>query len=263
MSAVTDRMAPGGSTGAVTASLLRRSLIAIQRLPSAFVPSLVFPIVTTIAFSGAFGAITELPFFPTDNALSWYAPLAAMQGAGFAGVFTAFAVIRDFESRFVDRLLLAPTPRPTLLLGPLLSGMVRAMFPVAAAMLVGVIGGMAVPAGVAAVVSLVVAALGISFIGGCWALGLAFRFKSMQAAPLMQIGLFFALFLSTSQMPLEGLSPWLETIARVNPMTYVLALGRQGFLGDITLTTTVQGLAAIAGLGGVLLVFAFRGLRKL
>jgi ABC-2 type transport system permease protein len=255
-------MAPGGTTRAATSSLAARQLRSIRRMPSAFVPSLIFPIFTTIAFSGAFGAITKLPFFPTDNALSWFVPLAALQGAAFAGLFTAFGVVRDFEDGFVDRLLLSPMPRRSLLYGPVTAGVFRGVFPVVATLIVGWIGGMAVPGGVLGIFWLVLACEGIAVVAALWSLGLAFRFQSMQAAPLMQIGLFFALFLTTSQMPLEGLSGWLKVIARINPFTYVLALGRQGFLGDTTWDTTWKGLLALGGVGAALFVFAARGVRR-
>jgi ABC-2 type transport system permease protein len=258
-----DTLAPGGSVGAVSAALSRRALVAITRVPSAFVPSVVFPVFVTIAFSGAFGAITNLPFFPTDDALSWFAPLAAIQGAGFAGLFSAFGVIRDFEDGFMDRLLLAPTPRKALLAGPLLTAALRSVVPVFAALLVGVIGGMAVPGGFLGIVSLFVAALGVAVLAACWSLGLAFRIRSMRAAPLMQVGLFFAIFLSSSQMPIEGLAGWLETVARINPFTYILDMGRQGFVGEVALDTTLKGLGAIAATGPVLGLFAWRGLAKL
>ncbi|HEX9258490.1 MAG TPA: ABC transporter permease [Acidimicrobiales bacterium] len=256
-------MARGGNTFGVSRALAGRSLRSITRQPSAFVPSLLFPIFQTIAFSGAFGAITGLPFFPTRNALSWFVPLAAIQGAGFAGMFTAFGVVRDFEDGFVDRLLLAPTRRHTLLYGPLLAALARAFVPVALVLAVGALGGVEVPGGVLGLAMLLLACLGVSVTAACWALGLAYRFQSMQAAPLMQIGLFFAIFMSTSQMPLEGLSGWLKTVARVNPMTYVLGMGRSGFIGQVTWEAVWKGLVALAVLLALTSTFATRGLRKI
>jgi len=263
MSTTATRLEAGARTRAVSQALAWRSLRSILRLPSAFIPSLLFPIFQTIAFTGAFGAITGLPFFPTDNALSWFVPLAAIQGAGFAGMFIAFGVVRDFEDGFVDRLLLAPAERDALLLGPLLAALVRAVVPVVLVLTVGAIGGVEVPGGALGIVVLLLACLGVGVAAASWALGLAYRFQTMQAAPLMQIGLFFAIFLSTSQMPLEGLSGWLKAVARINPMTYVLAMGRSGFIGDVTWPVVWRGLLGLVALVVPTVVFAHRGLAKL
>ena len=78
----------------------------------------------------------------------------------------------------------------------------------------------------------------------------------------MQAGVFLSVFTSTAQMPLDLLTGWVHVVARFNPMTNVLALARQGFLGEVTWTTTWPGLVALAiGIGGLLL-FAYRGMLK-
>ena len=39
----------------VVAILVKRSMIRVRRMPSAFIPSLIMPVFQLIAFSGAFG----------------------------------------------------------------------------------------------------------------------------------------------------------------------------------------------------------------
>ena len=95
--------------GQIVLALAWRSIVNVGRMPSAFVPSVVMPIVFVVVFSGAFSAITNLPNFDTDNILNWYAPMTILQGSAFAGLGTAFGTARDLEDGFFDRLLLAPT----------------------------------------------------------------------------------------------------------------------------------------------------------
>jgi ABC-2 type transport system permease protein len=254
---------PAASAPAVSLALAKRSIANIRRLPSAFIPSLVMPIFLTLAFSGAFSAVTDLPGFPTDDSLNWFVPLAALQGAAFGGLGIAFGAIRDLENGFHDRLLMSPSTRLALLVGPLLAGMVRALLPVVLVCVVGSIGGMRLPGGWLGFVTLGVAALGIGLAAGGWGMGLAYRFKSMGAAALMQVGVFFTIFLSTAQVPLTVMSGWLHTVARVNPMTNVFAMARQGFLGEVTWASTWPGLLALAAFCGLAFWFAARGLRSL
>ena len=92
----------------VALALARRSLVTILRIPAAVVPLIVMPMFFVIAFSGSFSSLADLPSFPTDNVLNWFVPFAILQGAAFAGFGTGFSTVRDIETGFYDRLLLAP-----------------------------------------------------------------------------------------------------------------------------------------------------------
>lgn len=243
-------------------AIAERSLKLIPRLPSTFIPSLIMPLFLTVAFAGAFSGLVELPGFPADKALDWFLPMATLQGAAFAGITTGMGVARDLENGFYDRLLSSPASRGALVAGPLVAAMLRGLIPVALLLLVAVLSGAHFYGGIAGIGTFVIACVGVAFVAGAWALALALRFKTMQVTPLMQSGLFLAVFLSTAQMPIELLTGWIHTVARFNPMTNVLALAREGFLGQVTWDSTWPGLVALAGMGAVLLAFATRSMQR-
>jgi ABC-2 type transport system permease protein len=220
------------------------------------------PVFLTISFAGAFSGLVLLPTFPADKAIDWFIPMTTIQGAAFAGITTGMGVARDLESGFFDRLLSSPASRSSILSGPLIAAVMRAFIPLTILLVVAVVAGAHFYGGLLGVLTLAIAALGIAFVAGAWSVGLALRFKTQQVAPLMQSGLFLVLFLSTAQMPLHLLTGWLHTVARFNPVTYVLALGRQGFLGEVTWADTYPGLLALAGMGLALGLFAVRGMQK-
>ncbi len=246
----------------ITWGLAGRSLSLIARLPSTFVPSLVMPVVLTISFAGAFSGLVLLGGHPADKAIDWFLPLYTMQGAAFAGVRIGMGVARDLATGFYDRLLLSPASRVSLLCGPGLAALVLALLPLTLLLGVAVVGGASFKGGVEGVVTLGIAGMGTALAASAWSVGLALRFKTQQITPVMQTGAFLALFLSTAQMPINLLTGWLRTVALLNPMTYVLALARQGFLGDVTWTSTWPGLASLAGLIGVVGLFAYTAMRK-
>jgi ABC-2 type transport system permease protein len=250
------------SSTAVTWAVAKRSLILIPRTPSTFFPSLVMPVFLTISFAGAFSGIINLPGFPAESALSWFIPMTTIQGAAFAGVTTGMGVARDFETGFYDRFLASPASRPSLIGGPLLAAAFRGLLPFTLLLVVTLVTGTDVPGGIAGLLMLGLAAVGVATIGGAWSTGIALRSKSMQAVPLIQAGLFIGFFLSTAQMPIHLLSGWLHSVARFNPMTNILQLARQGYLGTVTWDTTWPGLLAIAGSAAGLTLFAYRGMRK-
>jgi ABC-2 type transport system permease protein len=244
-------------------ALALRGLRSIRRLPSAFFPALAMPVFQTIAFSGTFFAITKIPGFPTDRSVNWYLPFAAIMGSGFSGLALGFTTIRDVESGFFDRLRMAPTPRWSLITGPLLTAWVRVLIVITTVLIVGFAFGARLTGGVLGLVTLYVAALGMSTIASGWGLGLAYRFGDMRAAALMQLTLFTCIFLSNAQAPLDVMTGWLHSVARVNPFTNVLRLAREGWLGEVTWNSTWGGLVAIAVLGVASLLFAYRALLRL
>lgn len=250
------------SAAQITWGITERSLKLIPRLPSTFIPSLVMPLFLTISFSGAFSGLVLLQGFPADKIIDWFIPMTTLQGGMFAGITTGLGVARDLENGFYDRLLASPASRSSLLAGPLLASILRGLIPLTLLTVIAVFAGAHFYAGVATVGSLAVAVLGIALAGGAWSLGLALRFKTMQVAPLMQSGAFLSVFLSTAQMPIGLLTGWLHTVARFNPMSNVLALARQGFLGDITWAGTWPGVVSLAGMIVVLVLFAARGMQK-
>jgi ABC-2 type transport system permease protein len=86
------------------------------------------------------------------------------------------------------------------------------------------------------------------------------RFRTIQAAPLMQMPVFLVLFFAPVYVPLELLEGWIESVATLNPLTYLLETGRGFLAGD---PPHALGAFAIAiGLGVAFWWWAFLGLRK-
>jgi ABC-2 type transport system permease protein len=251
------------ATLAEAGAVATRSLRNIRRLPSAFLPALMMPLSQVIAFSGTYRGVTDIPGFPTDRSVNWYLPLAVVMGSSFAGLAAGLSMIRDLQTGFYDRLRMSPAKRRSLLLGPLISVWTRAVLVVVLVFLIGTLLGARLTHGPLGLIPLLVAALGMATIGTGWGLGLAYRFRDMRAAAIMQLTLFLGLFLTEAQTPLTIMTGWLRVVARFNPLTQVLRLARTGFLTDVSWNGVWGGLAAIAGLAVVALWFARRGLDQL
>jgi ABC-2 type transport system permease protein len=248
--------------------LAKRSIRNIRRLPSAFFPALAMPIFNMIVFAGTFFAITQIPNFPTDRSINWYMPLGIMMGAAFGGVGLGFTAIRDLGTGFYDRLRMSPTSRLSLVIGPLTGTLVRIVVMTSIVIVIGIGLGARFTGGIIGVLCLYAAALGLSTIGAGWGLGLAFKFKDMRGAAIMQLSIFLVMFLSSAQVPLSVMDGWLHTVARINPATNILRLARVGLVNEsspdyVSWNAIWGGLLAIAVMGGLSLLFAVRNLRKL
>ena len=249
--------------GTVVLGLAARSLNRIRRIPAAIIPTVAMPIFLLIAFSGSFSAITDIPGFPTDNILNWVAPYAIVQGSSFAGAGASQAVAADLESGFYDRLLMAPASRWSLLLAPVTATLVRVLLPLVSVTAIAVLGGARFEGGLLGLVTLVLAAEGFAVVATLWGLGVVYRMRSQRSGAIVQLGVFVVMFLSVGQVPLGVMQGWLHGVARVNPLTNVLRMARQGLLGDVTWAATWPGLVVIAGAVLFFGAFAATGLRRI
>jgi ABC-type multidrug transport system permease subunit len=249
----------------VALTLWRRSLNEVLRVRGALLPATIAPVVFMLGITGQFGRLTGLEGFPTDSYISWIVPLSCMQGAGFAGAATGSNLARDIEQGWFDRLLVAPVPRPLLVIGPILGAVTRSLVPATVVLVVGLAVGAELPGGVLGVVALYVAAASFCAVAALWGIFLAVTFRTQQAGPLMQQGVFLAVFLSTAYTPEVLLRGWLGAVAQLNPVTHVLEMARQATVEGLepSLAHTLPGVAALLGLTAVLGALAIAGLRRM
>ncbi len=258
-----DAARPRASTLVIAVALARRYAMGLVRIPATLAPTILMPMFFVLAFGGSFHGLTNMPGFPTDNILNWMAPFAALQGCAFAGFGAALYVARDIETGFQDRLLAAPTPPGAVMLGPVLYAAARALLPLAIVVPISMLGGARLQGGPLGLLTLTIAAVGVAVLASLWGLGVVYRLKSQSAGALVQIVITVSMFLSIGQVPLALMRGWLHAVARVNPVTPVLELARQGFLGPVTMQDTLPGLLVLVAAGAGLGLFAWRGYRRL
>jgi ABC-type multidrug transport system permease subunit len=242
-----------------------RSLNEVTRVRGALIGTSIAPLIFLLGTSGQFGKLVGLPGFPTDSYLSWIVPLCCLQGAGFAGAAAGANLARDIEQGWFDRLLVAPVARPLLILGPVLGAVTRALAPVTLVLVVGLAIGAELTGGLWGIVALYVASVGFCTVAAMWGIAMAVHFRTQQAGPLMQMGVFLGVFLSTAYTPQPLLEGWLATVARINPVSHVLELARQSTVSGIapSLSHTWPGLVALAGMIAAFGALALVGLRRM
>ena len=243
-------------------ALLSRALNELVRVPGAAIPGVLAPAFFMLGLTSVFGSLSILPGFGTDDYLSFILPVSMLQGAGFAGAATGVNLARDIEQGWFDRLLASPAPRPVLLAGLVLSASLRSLIPATFLLVVGLAIGVEWPGFLGLFIALFLV-MGMAVIAATWGTSLAFRFRTQSAAPLMQIGMLLAVLTTTAYAPLDLLTGWLQTVARLNPVTQVVEAARQGFVGSVTWADTWPGLLALFGLAAVLSFFALRGMERM
>ena len=245
------------------AASVRRSLVNVLRVPGAVIPVIIMPLFFLVAFSGSFSGLARGGIVPTAKMIDWVMPYAILQGAAFAGMGSTFGVARDIEGGFFDRVRLSPVPRAAIVAGPVAAAMVRSMLPVVLVMTAALAAG-ARPTDWWAVLFIPLGATCLAAISAMWALGVVYRLRTQRAMGLVQIAIFATMFLSSAQVPVGRMQGWLHSVARINPLTNVLRLVRQGFVPTgLRWEDTWGGLVALVLGAMALALYAYRGLRRL
>lgn len=245
----------------VASGVAWRTLKTVFTNPALFFPSLIFPLFFFTAFAGGLSQVARVPGFDFDPGYTAFQfCFVLVQSAAFGGVFTGFGIARDFEFGFARRLLLAAPNRTGIILGYALASLVRWAVTATFLTVVALLAGMNVFGGPVDVFGMFALALLINVAGLLWACGIAMRFRSMQAGPVMQMPVFLVLFFAPVYVPLGLLNGWIETVAKLNPLTYVLEAVRSMLAGEEIHVLLAFGLSVALITGFAL--WALRGLRS-
>jgi ABC-2 type transport system permease protein len=251
----------GGSVWRIARAIAWRSLHTYVRRPDLFVPSLIFPLVFLASFAGGLSALGSVPGFHFPAGYTAFQFVFVLcQSAMFGGLFTGFTLAFDFESGFARRLMLAAEDRRGIALGYALVALTRSAITLSVVTAVALATGMSITGDGVDVFGLYGLAALLVLVGYGWAAGIAFRFRSIQAGPLMQTPVFLLLFLAPVYVPLGLLKGWIHGVASINPATAFLDAGR----GLISGAHDHTGLAYIAAAALIVLfgVWTLTGLRN-
>jgi ABC-2 type transport system permease protein len=125
---------------------------------------------------------------------------------------------------------------------------------------VAVISGAEIAGNGADLLGILVIAVMLNFAATLFASGLAMRFRTLQAAPLIQLPAFLIIMTAPVYVPRDLIQGWVATVADFNPMTAMLEAGRNLIIGAPAETLLALGVAA--GLILVMLNWARTGLRR-
>jgi ABC-type multidrug transport system permease subunit len=227
--------------------------------PAILVPSIIFPLFFLVAFAGGLSRIADIPNFnykPGYTAFQFV--FVFLQSAAFGGVFTGFAIARDFDSGFARRLLLSAPRRSGIIAGYAAGALARWFITGTVVTIAALIAGMNIGGNGIDLFGLVVLGILTNFVAALWACGVAMFLRTEQAGALIQMPVFVTLFLAPVYVPLRLLSGWIHSVAQLNPATALLEAGRGLLAGSPVKVALSFGL--LAGGAALMATFARRGL---
>ncbi len=202
--------------------LSRRSVREVVRLPEATIPTLFIPLfflaVNIGQISTTFPSTT--PFLHGQGYVGFQLPVSLMFAVCTAT--SGLALVTEIDQGYFDKLLVAPIRRSSIIFGRLAADLVRGLAVSTLVLLVALAFGAQMRSGVAGALVLVVLAAfwGVAYAG----IGMlvALRTRNVQATNASFLVFFPLLFLTPNFVPFEKLTPFMEALARANPVSYVI-----------------------------------------
>ena len=237
-----------------------RYLHNLYTKPAVFVPGLIFPLFFLAAFAGGLSAVGDTPKFDYYDFTAFQFCFILIQASALAGVFVGFSIAGDFEQGMGRRMMLATSRRSSILLGYAIGAALRLIVVWVIITGVSLLAGMGVRGDGFDIAGMYMLGLLANLAALFFSAGIALRFRSLQAGPLMQMPVFIILFLAPVYVPQELLTGWIEPVASVNPVTALLDGARSLIAGEPSGLLLAYGVAV--GLIAVMALWAMRGLRK-
>lgn len=227
--------------------LSRRAVREVVRYPEATIPTLFIPLfflaVNVGQVSETFPPTT--PFLVGQGYVAFQLPVSLMFAVATAT--SGLALVTEIDLGYFDKLLVAPIRRSSIIFGRLAADFVRGVAGSTVVLLAGLAFGAHVASGPAgAVVLVLLAALfGVGYAG--FAILIALRTRNVQATSTSFLLFFPLLFLTPNFVPFDRLTPVMETLAHLNPVSYVI-------VGLRSLVIDGWDLGALAACGAVIVV---------
>jgi ABC-2 type transport system permease protein len=250
-----SRAAPGGARATIEAFFRDAAAIAevelrkVARDPTEILTRAVQPTLWLLVFGQVF---TRTRAIPTGSLsyLAFMAPGVLAQSVLFSAIFYGIAVIWERDLGIVQKLLVSPSPRASLVLGKAVSAGVRALTQGVIIMVLAYFLDVPLRLDPLSIAGLILAVLlgaalfsTFSFVIACL---VKTRERFMGIGQVLTMPLFFA---SNAIYPLTIMPHWLQLIARVNPLTYLVnalrALMVQGGTSPVGLPVDFAVLAVV------------------
>jgi ABC-2 type transport system permease protein len=249
----------GGGFFSVAFAVAGRQVYKYFANPAFLAPAL-FPLFFFVAFAGGLTGVGDVPGFDYEAGyVAFQYVWALLQAVAMGGAFTGFSIAGDFENGFARRLLLAASNRQGIILGYTIASLVRGALTGILVTVLALLTGMPMSGGFD-LFGLIGLAVLVNVAATLFGAGVAMLLRTQQAGPVIRTPIFLVLFLAPVFVPLNLLSGWLETIARLNPFTTILDAAR-GFLAG-TPTSVLPAYAIGVALVAIFALWAVYALRR-
>jgi len=221
------------------------------RNPFVLVVSLVQPIIFLVLFTEVFGNVAGGAVnqgLPGISYETYLVPAIAIQVALAAAITSGVGLVNDIENGMFEKVLVTPMSRTAVFVGKTAAEVFRIAVQIAIILGLGLLLGADIVTGIVGAAGIVAIGILFSLWFVAFSNALAILTRDQEStiigANLLQFPL---LFLSSAFLPLEALPGWIQTFARVNPVTYGVDAARS-LMVDQDVMTVIE----VSWFGGTL-----------
>lgn len=234
--------------------VLHRQLMQLIRNPIWILLGILEPVLLLFLFAPLLQRALDLP--SEGDAYATFVPGLLVMLAAFGGLFQGFVMLTELRAGVIERSLVTPIPRVSLLLGRSLRDVVVVLWQCVVITVLAVPFGMPVDVAGALVAYLVVALLVLAISAMSNGLALALR-DDAALTPLLNTIAQPLILLSGILLPMTFAPHWLEQVSRWNPVSWAVDAARAAFVGRLD-ATVWQGLAIVVVATALAVVYATR-----
>jgi len=200
-----------------------RTVRRFLRVPSNWISLIFFPLINLLVFSQLYKDIIQLPGFSGEASyLAYLAPGQVAFTAFMAVTWSAYGLLIEYRSGYLDKLRANPIGRWSILAGEMMPLFFQAALMAGLLLAVSLVMGATIVTGVggALIILLLSGGFGIAFSGVSFIPALLT--KSEQTTGTLALLLFPLIFMSTAYVPVPLMPGWMQVINQWNPITYLI-----------------------------------------
>ena len=211
----------------------RYQMRLLLREPVWIIIVMIQPLLYLALFAPLLEPIAKAQGFPPGDKWQVFVPGLLIQLGIFGSMFVGFGIIAEWRSGVIDRQLVTPAARTSIIAGRTLRDVV--VITVQAIVLVGCswLLGLRVPVGALLIGLVLVALLGAAFSFISNAIGIATKSEDA-LAPMVNTLALPILLLSGILLPMNIAPQWLQIVSNFNPFKHIVEALRAVFRSDFT-----------------------------
>lgn len=241
----------------------KRALREALRAPDSLAPTLFIPLFFLVVNVGQAARIFpsgSTDFLRGQNYAAFQLPSSLLAAASFGSA--ALYLVEEVEGGYFDKLRATPIPRMSIILGRLYAEFVKTLVIAALMVLIGMLFGIRIEAGVLGFgVLVVLIALWAMVFSGFMQI-IALKSRSAAATQSASLVFFPLLFLTPNFVPRSLLTRPMEIAATCNPVTYIMEAARSLVLDGFDGAALLKGFAVIVVAGGAMLALSVRVIQR-
>ena len=216
-----------------TLFMTQRHFRNLLRQPAWVLISLVQPVVWLLLYGALFRRIVDIPGFGATSYIDFLTPGIVVMTCLFSAGWSGMDLIEDIDRGVVDRFLVSPASRSSIIAGRLLQGALVGIIQSVIIVVLGLILGAEYPGGIVGIAALTIASVLLGTAVG--ALSNAIGVLSRNVETMVAVSNFVLLpltFMSSVFMARALMPGWMQSVATYNPVEWAVNAGREALVAS-------------------------------